>query len=252
MVQKTAVEFAGVPAGLIPLGNTGWSFDGILRRVLGLSRAAELDRNDAALHALRIFAQTLDVPVRHKLRALMNAGRDGRALGPTSAALLEHGPEVATQPKDLFDDGLESVDHLRRGHAIACATRFDLETEVGGWASVSPRDSLDDRVWLRFGREIAASAPDDWACLAKVGRGTELEELYLRRGEARWWSFDRVIDRPSLGDVARRAGAPARQRGRLVRLPIDAVIGRHCRSDRPALRRAAMAMSARLGACRGA
>jgi hypothetical protein len=251
-MHKAAVKFAGVSPEMSAVGNPAWSFDGVLRRVLGLSRAVELGRNDSAMDALRIFARTLDVQVLRKLETLMQAGRNAEPLGPTSAALSDGASSVSKKSNDLFDDRLSSLENLRRGHAMACATRFDLESEVTGWATLPERNSLDERVWLRFGKELASSSPSDWACLATIGRGTELDALYLRRGEKSWWSFDSVIDRPSTRAVAHRLGAPTRQRGRLVTLPIEAVIGRRCRADRQALRRAAMAMSARLGVCRGA
>jgi hypothetical protein len=251
-MHKTAVKYAGVSPEMSALGNSAWSFDGVLRRVLGLSRAVELGRNDSALDALRIFARTLDVQVLHKLETLMQAGRNAQPLGPTSAALSDRESATTNQASEMFDDRLSCLENLRRGHAMACATRFDLESEVAGWATLPERHSLDERVWLRFGRELASSSPSDWTCLATIGRGTELDALYLRRGEKSWWSFDTLIDRPSTRSVARRLGAPTRQRGRLVTLPLEAVIGRRCRTDRQALRRAAMAMSARLGVCRGA
>jgi hypothetical protein len=247
MMRKSAGNLAGVPSEA-PLA---WSFDGVLRRVLGLSRAAEGERNHSAVDALRIFARTLDVSVLHKLETLMQAGRDARPLGSTSAALLGRDSDANAKATALFDDRLASVENLRRGHAIACATKFDLESDVSGWNTAADGDSLDERVWLRFGRELASSNPSDWSCLATVGRNAELEALYLRRGEMNWWSFDTVIDRPSTRSVARRLDAPTRKRERLVTLPIEAVIGRRCRADRKALRRAALAMSARLGAARG-
>lgn len=257
-MQKDTVHYAGVRSAMSPLGKGAWTFDGILRRVLGLSRAAELERtqrreskNDgAAIDALRIFARSLDVEVLRKLETLMRAGRDAQPLGRTSATLPGPGVEEASAHVDLFDDRLASVENLRRGHAMACATKFDLESQVAGWPASPGADSLDERVWLRFGKELASSSPDDWVCLAEVGRGVELDALYLRRGDGPWWSFDFLIDRPSARTVSRRLESPRRRRSRLVRLPLAAVAGRRCRSDRPALRRAAMAMSARLGACR--
>jgi hypothetical protein len=256
---KSPTPFAGVPSALSPLGKDAWSFDGVLRRVLGLSRAAELERKprreakvgSTATDALRIFARSLDADALKKLETLMRAGREARALGAASAAISARTAARPPESTDLFDDQSASVENLCRGHAIACATRFDLESEVTGWPDSLAGDSLDERVWLRFGKELASSSPSDWACLAEVGKNTELQTLYLRRGDGVWWSFDKQIDRPSSRFVMRRLEAPRSRRDRLVTLPLDAVVGRRCRSDRAALRRAAMAMSARLGACRG-
>lgn len=260
-MQKSSIPFAGVPSATSPLGKEDWSFDGVLRRVLGLSRAAELERgsrrresksNGSAVDALRIFARSLDADVLEKLETLMLAGRDARPLGATSATLSDRGRQKVPENAELFDDRLASIENLRRGHAIACATRFDLESRIAGWPESLGSGSLDERVWLRFGKELASSSPSDWACLAEVGKGTELQVLYLRRGDGPWWSFEKLIDRPSSRFVAGRLERPRRRVSRLVTLPLDAVVGRRCRADRPALRRAAMAMSARLGACRGA
>lgn len=259
-MHKSTTQFSAVDAAVSPPGKGEWTFDGVLRRVLGMSRAAELERatlrdsrsSCAANDALRIFAHSLDTDVLQKLETLMRAGRDAQPLGPTSAVLSKRGTEQGQAPRDLFEDRTASVENLRRGHAIACATRFDLESEIGKWPELMGGDSLDERVWLRFGRELASSSPTDWACLAQVGKDRQLEALYLRRGDGFWWSFDTLVDRPSKRVVARRLESPRRKRSRLVTLPIDAVIGRRCRSDRPALRRAAMAMSARLGSCRAA
>ncbi|HEX6271450.1 MAG TPA: hypothetical protein VFZ53_00350 [Polyangiaceae bacterium] len=258
-MQKPPAQFAGVRSATSPLGKAAWTFDGVLRRVLGLSRAAELEGDrrreskteGSASDALRIFARSLDGEILQKLETLMRAGRDARPLGPTSATLSERGP--AESAEGLFDDRLASAENLRRGHAIACATRFDLESGIAGWRGSLEGGSLDERVWLRFGRELALSTPSDWSCLAQVGKasGSELEALYLRRGDGPWWSFDTLIDRPSVRTVSRRLEHLRLRRSRLVTLPLDSVVGRRCRKDRPALRRAAMAMSARLGVCRG-
>lgn len=256
-MPKSSTDYAGVRSRPSPLGSGTWTFASILRRVLGLADAAELERaqrreskNDGARNALRIFLRSLDPEIRQKLETLMRAGRDARQVGSSSAVALDHGAEPVREPRDLFDDRLASLENLRRGHAIACATKFDLESEITGWPASLGADSLDERVWLRFGKELAASSPADWTCLARVGPGAELEALYLRRGDRPWWSFDTLIDRPSARTVSRRFDRTPRRRGRLVAMALDSVIGRRCRSDRPALRRAAMAMSARLGACR--
>jgi hypothetical protein len=257
-MHKPTTPLRGVASATTPIGKGEWTFDGVLRRVLGMSRAMELDgatvrpsrSNGAAIDALRIFAKSLDTEIVQKLETLMRAGRDAQPLGPTSAALSKRGAEQGQAPPDLFEDRAASLENLRRGHAIACATRFDLESDVAKWPASLAGDSLDERVWLRFGRELAASSPADWVCLAQVGQDMELESLYLRRGKGSWWSFDTLIDRPSTRVVARRLDRPRRKRDRLITLRVDAVIGRRCRPDRPALHRAALAMSARLGSCR--
>jgi hypothetical protein len=251
--------FASLRSTRAPFGSESWSFDSVFRRIMGLSRAAELERarrrasgGHSAVDALRIFARTLDVKALRKLETLMHAGRDAHALGKTAMALSEMEPGSARSTPDLFDERLASVENLRRGHAIACATRFDLEADVDGWPDAPCGDSLEDRVWLRFGRELAASDPNEWSCLAAIGPDAALEMLYLRRAEARWWSFGTQLDRPSAHGVSHRFEVVGRKRNRFVAVSIGSVVGSRCRSDRAALRRATMAVSARLGACRRA
>ncbi|HEX6766920.1 MAG TPA: hypothetical protein VF103_15600, partial [Polyangiaceae bacterium] len=126
--------------------------------MLGLSRAAELEQaqrresraKGSAIDALRMFARSLDIDVLHKLETLMRAGRDGQPLGPTSVRLSEVGTEETQASSDLFDDRMASVENLRRGHAIACATKFDLESDIAKWPELLGGGSLDERVWLRF------------------------------------------------------------------------------------------------------
>jgi hypothetical protein len=262
--------FPAVAVSSLDLSGRPWSFDGVLRRVIGFSRAATLlprpagprgaanvrmpDRRDrrstAAFDALRLFVRTLDEPTLAKLGTLMQAGRDGVALGVAHSLRASVATAVAPGPSAaLFDDGAESLDYVQRGHAIACATQFDLETGVAAWVDSSDTATLDERVWLRFARELAASAPGEWSCLAAVGRAHRLEGIYLSRRNGAWWSFDGVIDRPSTALVEARR---ARRDGRapLVSLPLLALVGRPCKKDRYAVQRAVLAISARLGCCR--
>jgi hypothetical protein len=259
--------FAGLPPGHLGLSKTAWSFDGVLRRVIGFSRAATLeprpssrrspssvklaDRSSStAFDALRLFVRTLDAPTLTKLGTLMQAGRDGQALGVTHALRAPTMVEPVSGPSsELFTDGTASLDYVQRGHAIACATEFDLESDVAAWADSSHAGSLEERVWLRFGRELAAASPGEWSCLAAVGSKDELEGIFLRRGSGAWWSFDGVVDRPSLARVAARRSRK-RSQSPLISLSLDAVVGQKCRPDRRALRRAVLALSARLGCCR--
>jgi len=287
-----------VPTKVASLADDKGSFEGVLSRVLGFARAAELEgkarpraaakaapakaaaaskvtatktsaskataskaasvvapaspseESHSPLEGLRLFVQSLDAQTLDKLRTLMRAGHDARALA--EAHVTRHDEDVAPVAKseDLFAPGMTALQDLQRGHAIACATQFDLELEVTKWSKSEGRGSLDERVWLRFGRELAQSSPADWSCLGALGPGDQLEALYLRRGEERWWSFGSVVDRPSTTQVARERTQKVRKHHKLVPLAVEAVVGRRCRADRRAVRRAALAMSARLGFCR--
>jgi len=63
-VHKPTPQFSAVPSAVSPPGKGEWTFDGVLRRVLGMSRAAELERatprdsrsSGSAIDALRIEA----------------------------------------------------------------------------------------------------------------------------------------------------------------------------------------------------
>jgi hypothetical protein len=250
------------------LGGARWSFDGVVRRVLGFSRAAELEaavparraanRRSAALaagdgggaspafDALNLFVRSLDHETRGKLRALMQAGREAQALPEAAAVSSESAGADGTREPDLFASGTPALQDLQRGHAVACATEFDLELELSRWVKVGERASLDERVWLRFGRELALSRLEEWSCQAVCDSRGQLEKLYLRRGQNAWWSFGALIDRPSGRELLGQRSAKGRSA--LVNLSLQAAFARSRRADLRAVDRASMAMSARLGA----
>ncbi len=264
---RQADSFGSVPVGAAALAGSAWSFDGVIRRVLGFSRAAGMAEGAAvelgggakrkakhaavgraaAFHALALFVRALDQETRNKLQTVMLAGKDGRALADAHDVLSKERAAPGYETPELFCEGAASLQNLQRGHAVACATRFDLETKLSSWIPPEGRSSLDDRVWLRFGRELAVSDPEEWSCLAQLNSAKELEAVYLRRGEKRWWSFDSLIDRPSAWQIARRRNARTPARERLVSLPVEALVGRNYPNGREAARRAALAVSARLG-----
>lgn len=272
-----AMRAAGAP-GKTPgdaavLGAMGWSFNGVLQRVLGFSRAAEIEvgarrssareqrapakTSDAgavatpspAFNALKLFVRSLDGETQDKLRTLMRAGREALTLPAAVAALSLERTGAGASVSELFARGTAELQDLQRGHAVACATGFDLELTVAVWGTIREPRSLDERVWLRFGRELAQSCMEEWACFAVVDSCDRLQKLYLRRSGSRWWSFAALIDRPS-GRALRRPGATRSGRARLVVLPMQAALGRPCRDDLAAVSRASMAVSARLGKSR--
>ncbi len=265
---QVAKAFHGVGADTAALGAARWSFDGVVRRVLGFSRAAELEaalperraknRRSAALaagdvggpspafDALNLFVRSLDDETRGKLRALMQAGREAQAL-PDAAAVSSRAAEAdGMLVPDLFASGTRAFQDLQRGHAVACATEFDLELELGRWENVRERASLDERVWLRFGRELARSRVEEWSCQAVCDSRGQLEKLYLRHGQTAWWSFGALIDRPSSREVLGQRST--RGRSRLVSLSLQAAVARSSRAELRAVHRASIAVSARLGA----
>jgi hypothetical protein len=258
-------QFDGVPVGSGALTSSAGTFGSVLRRILSFSRAAEvkgdspdrprtkvapIETSHDALDGLKLFVRSLDDETRDKLQALMRAGREAQSLpevhGASAGATRPAGDEL----HDLFSDGRASLDHLQCGHAVACATGLDLESKRARWSALGANGSLDSRVWSRFGRELARSSPNEWSCLAVLNREHRLEKLYLRRGDRVWWSFDSLVDRPSERQLARERALYETRRRKIVWLPLEDVLGRETGQDRTAVRRAARAMSARLGFAR--
>jgi len=266
--DSTPASFHAVHAASVAFGTSPWSFDGVVKRVLAFARAAELEGEvpaaraayrastartagnavppNPALDALNLFVLSLDGETRGKLQAVMQAGRDARALPEAVTALATAREAPDLEAAHLFGDGTGSLQDLQRGHAVACATQFDLELKLARWGGVSGPASLDERVWLRFGRELARSNVEDWSCHAIVGARGQLEKLFLRCGLSAWWSFGVLIDRPSNRELAHQRSAK-RLRSRVLNLPLQAVLARAHRADLRALQRASLAVGARLG-----
>jgi hypothetical protein len=245
------------------------SFSSLLHRTIGLSLAAQVEQEDGgkgrteaaaaspvavieplpAQDALTLVLKGLAPDAALKLRTLMLAGRDARELTFIQGALTQAEQDPVFAALDLGRNAPQLSEYLRRGHAIACATRFDLEIPIAQW-TLADRPPLGERVWLRFGKELATSAPDTWECLGVLGstRAKLLTKLYLRVGKETWWSFGSVIDRPSPAVVkaqqkARAGRGATKLGGGLLR----DVIKYECEPDKRALRRAIRAIQARLG-----
>jgi len=221
------------------------SFDALLRKTIGLSRppAAQATEPEALAGVLR----ELEPEAALKLRILMVAGREGRDIGAIHGAMTSADQDPSRAALELGKIGAQLGEFLSRGHAIACATQFDLEAPLARWA-IAERSELEERVWLRFGRQLAMQPLDEWECLGATGGGAgdPLAKLYLRLGKTVWWSFGAVIDRPSPASVkseARRQTGKKAKLGRLRDIPAHG-----CQSDRRALKRAVRAIRARVGA----
>lgn len=215
-------------------------FDVLLRRTIELSRK-EPDEAVSAREGLSALLHDLQPDARAKLLIVMTAGRDGVSLGSAHAS-------VSAAQQGLAGSELESADgdlgeYLARGHAIACATQFQLDAPLDRW-SASESGELEERIWLRFGKQLAASPPEEWECLGAVA-GDRLAQLYLRLGRAVWWSFGAVLDRPSPEMVRKDGRGSARRHAKLG--PLRKVAERRCEPDRRALRRALRAIRARTG-----
>ncbi len=198
--------------------------------------------------SLALALEGLDPELALKLRTLAVAGRDGQNITAVQANVARADAAFTTAAGGSSEDRALFADYLRRGHALACATGLDLEKPVAGWSSTGPQ-SLDERAWLSFGKQLAGSQPDDWQCLAFVEPGAQqISKLYLKLGEHAWWSFQAVLDRPSAAavDKQKRALASRRSKG-VATASLKAVVQRLSGTEGRALRRASRAIRARVG-----
>jgi len=181
-----------------------------------------------------------------RLCALARAGRDARDLAATRAAMEADGVDSTSALAELVGHGPPLDEHLRRGAAIALATGFDLEKPFSAWPVGATLD-LEARAWLSFARELAHSPATDWQCLAMFESRARrrIAKLYLRAPNHQWWSFRRLLDRPSplFVDRERKRGVAAG----VTSGTLDSMAGQSCESGLQALRRALRAIRARLG-----
>lgn len=235
LAKDTAEARRGLPSGLS---------NGAAAAPVGASPPEE-GRREALASALR----ELEPELALKLRTLLIAGRDRRGIGAVNANASSSDAEagLAKMAADSGDDGPLLIDYLQRGHAIACATGIDLEGPFADWQASA--GSLDDRAWLSFGKQLASSDPGDWQCIGIVDPETrDVSKLYLKLGDHAWWSFQSVIDRPTLASVAKDQRALSRRRVKgMSTNSLQSLVGRFESSRGRALRRAARAIRARVG-----
>jgi hypothetical protein len=194
-----------------------------------------------------------------KIRRLVIAGRDGLSIAAVKVTESASDADVdfATQAADSMaadsgDKGSLLVEYLLRGHAMACASGINLERPLAEWQSRTA-DTLDDRAWLSFGKQLAQSNPGDWQCVAIVEPGTQgVSKLYLKLGDRAWWSFQAQLDRPTPRGVDKERRALTRKRFKGVstntlEAVVDKLRGLQGSNQGRALRRAARAICARIG-----
>lgn len=225
---------------------------------LDRSRALVRERPVSGLTAQQAMTQALTKlgpEIALKLRTVMVAGRDGRRITDVQVniGMGDADSAFAFAARDLSENGPLLVDYLRRGHAMACASGLDIERPYAEWASAAPK-KLDERVWLSFGRQLAMSRPEEWSCIGFLGteQGEPLTQLYLRRGELGWWSFDAILERPSEAFVVQQERALASHRAKGVTNGSMLALARlRCSVEASALRRAVKAIRARVGLATG-
>jgi hypothetical protein len=191
----------------------------------------------------------LDPETALKVRTLMIAGRDGQSIGvvETNVSLSDTASAFAIMADDSSENGPLLAEYLRRGHAIACAVGIDLDRPLDEWQMRST-ESVEQRAWLSFGRQLANSSPRDWQCLGVVDARTQtISKLYLKLGDRAWWSFQALIDRPTKAGMAKERRVQTRQRTRsFVMSSLDALASKLEGLQGRALQRAGRAIQARI------
>jgi hypothetical protein len=217
--------------------------------------AAALERpaNADALTQLTATLRELEPETALKIRTLMIAGRDGQSIASVNVnlSLCDAEAGFAFMAADSGENGPLLVEYLRRGHAIARAIGIDLDRPLVEWQSPSS-ESLEERAWLSFGKQLASSDPRDWHSFAVVESPTGvLTKLYLRLGDRAWWSFQGWLDRPTRAGMEKERRALGRRHFKGVPIDtLDALVARlerHGSVQGRALRRANRAIRARVG-----
>lgn len=240
------IQKLSAPRSLAADAGGQWTGAAGARRRVGLEPRAREE--------LRCALANVEPDVVVKLHSLMLTGKGGQSFGTASAEPSADEARAALMTMaDAGEGGPGLIEHLRRGHALACAANMKLDEPLSEWHAQAPRD-LDERAWLSFGKQLASSHPDDWRCLGILNPRTKgLDKLYLKLGDSAWWSFQTVLDRPTLAGVesARRALAKRHSKG-ISTSTLQAVVGQLAGARGRALRRASKAIYARVGHVSGA
>ncbi|HEU4582177.1 MAG TPA: hypothetical protein VFS67_28170 [Polyangiaceae bacterium] len=245
--QPAACHSSAVPSALAGPCETA------LQHVIELAQAT-LDAGELAepspQQRLTRALRELPPETALKLRTLMIAGRDGRGIHAvqTNLTLGDGDAAFGAAADDAGESGPLLAEYLRRGHALACAAGLDLEQPLASWGSVE--HDLDARAWRSFGRQLAQSQPDDGQCLTVApAKGQGVSVLYVRLGESGWWSFRALLERPCVTAIDRQGLALDNERATTASLlSLKAVAPLLRAAEGPALRRAAQAIWARVGA----
>jgi hypothetical protein len=178
----------------------------------------------------------------------MIAGRDGREIHTVQTNMTLGDGEAAfgAAADDAGQSGPLLADYLRRGHALACAAGVDLEQPLASWSSVE--QDVEGRAWRSFGRLLAQSHPEDWRCLTVPSEGHVITKLYVKLDKGAWWSFQTLLERPSVEAVDSEQAMLDQSRSKAESMPsLKGVAALLHGAEGPALRRAARAIRARVG-----
>lgn len=210
-------------------------------------KPAASSKETAALSAQQQLALTLrglEPELALKVRTLMVAGRDGQSIHAVKihATLADRAATFHAVANDTSENGPLLAEYLRRGHALAQASGLDLERPIAGWSSADA--SRDEREWQRFGRQLAQSHPDEWRCWLVPARAPgHGPELFLQHPEHGSWSFHAQLERAEVVEESVPPGS-----GGVATRSLGALVPRLRKAQGVALRRAARAICARVGA----
>lgn len=217
-----------------------------LRAPPGARRPAPL----SAQQQLALTLRGLEPELALKLRTLMVAGRDGQSIHAVKIhmTLADGTSSFHAAADDTSENGPLLAEYLRRGHALAQASGLDLERPIAGWSKADA--SGDERDWQRFGRQLAQSHPDEWQCLLVAGEAPEHgSQLYLQHAEHGSWSFHAQLDRAEpAATVGLHRHATGPGVASVSTRSLGALVPRLRKAQGVALRRAARAICARVGA----
>lgn len=205
------------------------------------------DGSGGAQQRLALALHNLEPELALKVRTLMVAGRDGQSIHSVKIhlTLADGSSTFQAAANDTSENGPLLAEYLRRGHALAQASGLDLERPIAGWARAEA--SRAERDWQRFGRQLAQSHPDEWQCWLVAGVAPDRHgQLYLQHPEHGSWSFHAGLDRAepaALAGLARSAEGEG-----IATRSLGALVPRLRKAQGVALRRAARAICARVGA----
>jgi hypothetical protein len=221
------------------------SFSVALASILELSRQVADD--DETGTAMSVQLKQLPEGWQHQLGTLLTLGRNVHDWSRFKTTTPPEGGAAPLSVLALCDKHTRSQQYLERALAMMCAQRLSIERVASSNDEVGGGESVFERAWSRFGRELASSDPSEWTWFGHRTQGTkELEKVYLRRGEGAWWSFSVGLDRPVRSDAGLKRRRTSRGRGAGLQAGLESLATHEC-AKRRALQRAMRSVRARLG-----
>ena len=213
-VLSTLIELAravlGDATGVAGSASGAASASGTAASASGAAKGATTEPGASAAQQRLLQALLgLQPEMAIKVRTLMVAGRDSQDISAVRTNMTPADAEsaFAAAARDVSENGPLLAEYLRRGHALACAMGLDVEKPVSAWGALAPQ-TLDERAWLSFGKQLASAPPDEWQCMAfSEPSGSTIARIYLKLPDHAWWSFQALLDRPSPAIVTKEKKA---------------------------------------------